>query len=206
MDNIIKWATGIAVFLVACFAAIKSYEHIFYLGHHDPILPLCIDGMIVTSSLVLLAASRARLGTILLARFGLWLGIAATLAANVAYGWPDGFVSAVTSAWPAVCFVVTVETVMQLAKAKRVRRVPSVAPVRSAAQLATKEPKSKTPRPVVAPTPVTQSGKALSIRDIRDATGCGQPIAYDIRTIMAEQGVNVHEAYSIRKGGKKNAS
>jgi hypothetical protein len=35
----------------------------------------------------------------------LWLGIAATLGANVAYGVPSGPLGALVSAWPAVSFV-----------------------------------------------------------------------------------------------------
>ena len=40
-----------------------------------------------------------------LARFLLWLGIAATIGANIAYGAGYGLLSALISAWPAVAFV-----------------------------------------------------------------------------------------------------
>lgn len=132
MDTLIKRATMLTVAIVAGIAAWISYTHIYVVGGHNPLLPISVDGMIVTSSLVLLTAHRSKLSkTLWLARFTLWLGISATLLANVDYGLSAGALSAVVSAWPAVCFVFTVETVMQLAKAQRIKHVQPQAQGRS---------------------------------------------------------------------------
>jgi hypothetical protein len=65
-------------------------------------------------------------GRAALARVMLWLGIAATVGANIAYGVGFGLLGAVISAWPTVAFIGSVELVMQLVR----RDVPplSVAP------------------------------------------------------------------------------
>ena len=55
--------------------------------------------------MVKLYAARHRLPVPALARWLLALGIAATLAANMAQGWSHGPVGAVIAAWPAVSLV-----------------------------------------------------------------------------------------------------
>jgi hypothetical protein len=49
-----------------------------------------------------------------LARLMLFSGIAATVAANVLFGLPYGYIAAATSAWPALAFVGTVEMLVIL--------------------------------------------------------------------------------------------
>jgi hypothetical protein len=49
----------------------------------------------------------------------LGLGVAATVAANVAYGSAFGVLGAVISAWPAVAFIGSVEMAMGLVRATR---------------------------------------------------------------------------------------
>ena len=121
-DKTLNRYTTITVVLVAAFAALVSYTHIRDLAMtngYDPytasILPLSVDGLIVGTSFMLVSASRAVLRASV-ARCGLWLGIIATIAANVAYGLPHGFVGSTVSAWPAVAFIVAVEAWMQLTK------------------------------------------------------------------------------------------
>jgi len=84
-DRIIRWLTAAVVLAVAGFAAVVSYSHIYDLGRaHGQVgtaarlLPLSVDGLILAAGLVLLH----------LARGCLWLGIGATVGANVAYGAP----------------------------------------------------------------------------------------------------------------------
>jgi len=67
--------------------------------------PATIDGLVYSSSMVILYAARHRLPAPGLARWLLALGIVATLAANVAHGWSDGPVGAVVAAWPAASLV-----------------------------------------------------------------------------------------------------
>lgn len=137
-DKTLNRYTTITVILVAAFAALVSYTHIRDLAMtngYDPytasILPLSVDGLIVGTSFMLVSASRAVLSASV-ARFGLWLGIIGTIAANVAYGLPHGFVGSTVSAWPAVAFIVAVEAWMQLTKNKKktTKTVPVVKPTR----------------------------------------------------------------------------
>lgn len=108
--------TGLAVLAVAVIAAAVSFSHIeaLALAHgYTPgtarLLPLSVDGLIVASSLTLLTEARAQRDAPGLARFGLVLGIAVTLAANVAYGVHFGPVGAVVNAWPAAAFITATE-------------------------------------------------------------------------------------------------
>jgi hypothetical protein len=64
--------------------------------------------------MVILYAARHRLPVPGLARWLLALGIVATLAANVAHGWPDGPVGAVVAAWPAASLVGSYELLLWL--------------------------------------------------------------------------------------------
>jgi hypothetical protein len=54
-----------------------------------------------------------------LARLMLWLGIGATVGANVAYGAGYGLLGALISAWPTVAFIGAVEMVMELVRRAR---------------------------------------------------------------------------------------
>lgn len=115
-DTVIRILTAFVVLAVAAFAAVVSYSHIFDLGiHHGQsgtaarLLPLSVDGLIAAASLVMLHAARNKLPVPLLSRLMLALGVGATVAANVAYGLPFGWLSAVVSAWPAAAFVGSVE-------------------------------------------------------------------------------------------------
>jgi hypothetical protein len=104
---------------VAGVAAIVSYTHIEELAftHGQPLLdarlePLSVDGLILAASLVLLEETSQGHRAPLLARCMLWLGITATVAANVAYGARYGFTGAAVSAWPAAAFAGAAEMLM----------------------------------------------------------------------------------------------
>ena len=68
-------------------------------------MPLTVDGLIYASSMVLLDSARREVPVPALARWLLGLGIAATLAANVAHGLGHGPAGAAVAAWPAVALV-----------------------------------------------------------------------------------------------------
>ena len=128
-DRVIRFATATVVCAVAAFAAVVSYSHIYGLGRaHGQdgtaarLLPLSVDGLILAASLVLLHEARNGRNAPRLARFMLWLGIAATIGANIAYGTGYGLLGAVISAWPAVAFVGSVEIAMQQVRRSRVPR------------------------------------------------------------------------------------
>jgi hypothetical protein len=125
-DRVIRSATVAVVCAVAAFAAVVSYSHIYGLGQaHGQdgtaarLLPLSVDGLILAASLVLLHEARNNRDAPALARFMLWLGIAATIAANIAYGAGYGLLGAMISAWPAVAFIGTVEIAMQQVRRSR---------------------------------------------------------------------------------------
>jgi hypothetical protein len=92
-DRAIRRLTAVVVLVVATFAAIVSYSHIYDLGRaHGQagtaarLLPLSVDGLILATSLVLLHEARQVRPAPALARWMLALGVGATVAANVAHG------------------------------------------------------------------------------------------------------------------------
>src|SRR5258708_39824230 len=96
-DRWIRAATAAVVLAVAAFAAIVSYSHIYDLGHaHGQsgadarLLPLSVDGLILSASLVLLHEARNGRSAPALARWMLATGVAATVLANIAYALPYG--------------------------------------------------------------------------------------------------------------------
>jgi len=136
-DRLIRFATAAVVCAVAAFAAVVSYSHIYGLGREHGqdgtavrLLPLSVDGLILAASLVLLHEARNDRDAPALARLMLWLGIGATIGANIAYGAGYGLLGALISAWPAVAFIGSVEIAMQQV---RRARVPQAATIGSAA-------------------------------------------------------------------------
>ena len=134
-DRMIRFTTAAVVCAVAAFAAVVSYSHIYGLGRDHGqdgtaarLLPLSVDGLILAASLVLLHEARNDRDAPALARFILWLGIGATIGANIAYGAGYGLPGALISAWPAVGFVGTVEIAMQLVRRARGPRAATSVP------------------------------------------------------------------------------
>ena len=108
-DRVIRWTTAGAV---AGVAAMASYEHAHALvrahgeaGRTGRPVPLTMDGLIYVTSIVMLDSARRKVPVRALASWLLGLGIAATLAANVAHGLGDGLVGATVAAWPTVALV-----------------------------------------------------------------------------------------------------
>jgi hypothetical protein len=109
------------VFVVAGVAAVVSYRHAYAVvtsygegGITAYMIPVTIDGLVYASSMVILDAARRRLSPPVLAWVLLWVGITATLAANIAHGLEFGPVGAVVAAWPAVALVGCYEMLMWL--------------------------------------------------------------------------------------------
>ena len=132
-DRVIRFATAAVVCAVAAFAAVVSYSHIYGLGRaHGQdgtaarLLPLSVDGLILAASLVLLHEARNGRAAPRLARLMLWLGIAATVGANIAFGAGYGLLGALISAWPAVAFIGAVEIATQQVRRARVPRAATI--------------------------------------------------------------------------------
>jgi hypothetical protein len=120
-DRIIRWTTAGAVLGVAAVAAVASYQHAYDLvrlhgesGWTARMIPLTVDGLIYASSMVMLDSARRKTQVPALARWLLGLGIAATLAANVAHGLGHGPIGAAVASWPAVALVGSYELLMMV--------------------------------------------------------------------------------------------
>lgn len=141
----LRWAVFGVVATVAAFAFVVSYSHIYDLGLAHAqfgvaarLLPLSVDLLIIGASLVLFLEGRkdtqiARQEGWLarwLPRSVLWAAIGATVAANVAYGLPHGWLAAVISGWPGAAFVAAVEVAMVTVR-PAAARTPARTPVRT---------------------------------------------------------------------------
>ena len=176
---------SLPVGLVATIAGIVSYSHIVALGlrtHQGSgdahLLPFAVDFLIVAGSVILLA--------------GYWLGwlcvaagVAGTLFANLEFGLPYGWLSAVVSTWPAVAFTVATFVLERWLRSRRQPAATVTLPVMAHANGNGSNPARKTP--VMRMTPMTkQAGAAAVIRDnpgksneeLAALAGC------DIRTIQ----------------------
>jgi hypothetical protein len=127
-DKVIRWTTAGAVLGVAAVAAVASYEHAYGLvrmhgetGWTARMVPLTVDGLIYVSSMVMLDSTRRKTPIPGLARWLLAIGIAATLAGNVAHGLGHGLIGAAVAAWPAVALVGSYELLMMVIR-KSLRR------------------------------------------------------------------------------------
>jgi len=120
-DRTIRWSTAGIVLGVAAVAAVASYEPAYDLvrahgesGWTARMVPFTVDGLIYASSMVMLDSARRKAPVPALARWLLGLGIATTLAANVAHGLGHGPVGAAVAAWPAVALVGSYELLMMV--------------------------------------------------------------------------------------------
>jgi len=112
-----------AVLLVAGVAAIVSYAHMQEVAARAGedwrawLLPLSVDGLVISGSMVLLTRRRAGLPGGRLAWCALLGGVGASLAANIAAAQPD-LTARLVASWPAAAFAVAFELLLQQ------RRVP----------------------------------------------------------------------------------
>ena len=108
---------------VATIAAITSYSHIYDLGRHHGgtgtaarLLPLSVDMLILVGELMLLHEADAKGSRFALGWVLVWSGIAATLAANVAYGAQYGILGALIWGWPAYSFILAAAGMVAVVK------------------------------------------------------------------------------------------
>jgi len=189
-DKAIRWSTAAAVVGVAAVAAAVSYEHAYALvrvhgesGWTARMIPLTVDGLIWASSMVMLDSARRGVPVPWLARWLLGLGIAATLAANVAHGLGHGPIGATVGAWPAVAVVGSYELLMMI-----IREPPRAAVEVSAAAGQSAEGIPDTllqDRAAEEFADDVTAGRMPSIRIIRARLHVGQPRAQVVRAYLA---------------------
>jgi hypothetical protein len=108
-DQLIGCTATISVIIVSAIAAVISYGHAYQFvtrygagGLTARALPLTIDGLVATCSLVLVDCARHGRAAPWHAWFLLITGALAQIAANVAAGLSHGLAGAVVAGWPAL--------------------------------------------------------------------------------------------------------
>lgn len=188
-----KNATAAAVAVVAGFAAIQSFKHIYDLaithGDRGPtgaLVPLSVDGLIVVATLALHQPSAPKM----LAQFALWSGILATIAANIVYGLGYGVLGAVINAWPAYAFTLGVEIVVLMTARDRPQIGNAVAdfgtaPVTAPAALANGHSAPEGGREAAETFAADLAGGTVpSVRAIRREMHVGQPRAQEVHAYL----------------------
>jgi hypothetical protein len=172
---------------VAAVAAVASYEHAYALvqahgeaGWTGRLVPLTVDGADLRKF-----DGDARLGATestvpALARWLLGLGIAATLAANVAHGLGHGPAGAVVAAWPAVALVGSYELLMVIIRAAQ---APAGAALGSGAPDVPGEHRLQA-QAAEAFAGEIAAGRVPSVRAIRARMHVGQPRAQQVRAYL----------------------
>jgi hypothetical protein len=119
----IRWGASVSVLLVTSIAAVISYGHAYELvrrygesGNTARALPLTVDGLIATCSLVLLDSARRGRRAPWHAWGLLGAGVVATVGANVAHGLNHSPVGAVVAGWPALVAVGSFELLVRLVR------------------------------------------------------------------------------------------
>jgi hypothetical protein len=188
-DKAIRWSTAAAVIGVAVVAAVVSYEHAYALvrahgeaGWRAHLIPLTVDGLIWASSMVMLDSVRQGVPVPSLARWLLGLGIAATLAANVAHGLGHGPIGATVGAWPAVALVGSYELLMMIIRGTQ-RTTGDVAP--ETGEAAAGMPHALQAEAAEEFADDVAVGRLPSIRAIRARLHVGQPRAQLVRAYLA---------------------
>lgn len=114
----IRWSAVGTVVTVAAVAAVMSYGHLRSVAAEQGedialLFPLSVDGLIVAASLVLLVRRRSGQPGGALAWPGLLLGVAATVAGNIASAEPAAL-ARVVAAWPPIAFALSYELLLSL--------------------------------------------------------------------------------------------
>lgn len=183
-DRLIAWSATGSVIIVTAIAAVISYGHARELVQHygtagwtADALPLTIDGVVATCSLILVDCARHDRNAPWQAWLLLITGACATIAVNVAAGLSHGIVGAAIAGWPALvacgCF--------DLLLRHRRHRSPATQPAQTA--------------PATAPDPVIDRARELygpglahgrvpAIRAIKRDLHVGTPRATAIRDAL----------------------
>jgi hypothetical protein len=111
--------TALGTAAIAVIAAVVSYQHVHDVvrAHGESplaaaLIPLSVDGLILVSSLTLLADRRASRPRSALATTGLALGAIASLAANVAHAQPS-VIGRLAAAWSPLALAISQELLLR---------------------------------------------------------------------------------------------
>jgi hypothetical protein len=113
----VQITTVVAVSVVAAVAAVVSFMHMYELavrageGWRAWLVPLAIDGLVVAASMTMVVRRRAGRRAGWLAWISLTLGIAASLAANIAAAEPT-LIGRAVAAWPPIALLLAYELLM----------------------------------------------------------------------------------------------
>jgi len=153
------------VLILAAVAAYMSYGHLRAVAEGQgedaaALFPVSVDGLIVAASLVLLVQRRSGQPGGALPWAGLLLGVAATIAGNVASAEPSTLARLV-AAWPPVAFALSYEYLLTLLRPADTRPVveqaPAAVPVGGAGEPAPAERVIPVlPAPVEVPLPAVE--------------------------------------------------
>jgi hypothetical protein len=198
-DRLIRAGTAAAVLLVAVIAAVVSYQHLYHLAitHGETrmdaaLLPLSIDGTVVTGSLLMLRAARLGLGTPWLARGMLAVAVIMTIAANVAFGWPYAAWGILMAGWPAAAFLLNAEGSISFGrKARGTARVHPAAQVAQDAEQAAQHALAAS----------ITAGNPLSQRQLMARFGLSRAQATRVRDAV-HAGANGHSPSDSHSGAR----
>ena len=116
-----RWTGAASVALVALVAAVVSYAHLHTLaerageGWRAWLLPLSVDGLLVAASLAMVALRRSGRSAGWLPWLGLLLGLAVSLAANMAAAQPT-LIGRLVASWPPVALGIAFELLLGLGR------------------------------------------------------------------------------------------
>ncbi|MQA14927.1 MAG: DUF2637 domain-containing protein [Pseudonocardiaceae bacterium] len=132
----VRWTAVVTVVVVGAVAAAMSYGHLYAVAYGQgeyaaAVFPLSVDGLIVAASLVLLVRRRSGQSGGLLAWSGLLVGVAATVAGNIASAEPTAL-ARVVAAWSPVAFALSYELLLTLTRATEATTAPVAVPVAAA--------------------------------------------------------------------------
>lgn len=179
-DRLIAWSATTSVVVVTAIAAVISYGHARELVQHygtagwtADALPLTIDGVVATCSLILVDCARHDRNAPWQAWFLLVTGACATVAANVAAGLSHGIVGAAIAGWPALvacgCFDLLLRHRRHISPTTRAQAATTAAP----------DPVMDRARELYAP--ALAQGRIPAIRAIKRDLHVGTPRATAIR-------------------------
>ena len=168
----VRWAAVGTVLTLAGVAAFMSYGHLRAVAESQgqdaaALFPISVDGLIVAASLVLLVQRRGGQPGGALPWAGLLLGIAATIAGNVASAEPTT-VARLVAAWPPIAFAISYEYLLTLLRPADPRPVagpaPAAVPVGGAGEPAPAERETPVPPPPAAvPFPAAEPASRAAV-------------------------------------------